>query len=253
MAWGALLAAAIAAGASIWSAHKSSKDNKNNAKFQAAQNKKLLDEQLEYNKPKNQMARYQEAGLNSHLIYGQGSPGNQASPLSYPDIKPTDYSAIGNAAAGAIPAYNQTRLADAQVQATNATTMQKNALTELNKMQARVLEKNPLLDDAGFKATIDGLKATAMLKEEQTKGTSISNFINEAAAGHSVNKIFQEVKILEQRFNLGQQDSAIKAEILKGKEFQNAIAEVQQKFLTDGDISPGQILQFIQLLLLKAL
>lgn len=252
MAWGALLAAAIAAGASIWSAHKSSKDNKNNAKFQAAQNKKLLEDQLEYNKPKNQMARFQEAGLNPNLIYGQGSPGNQSAPSTYPDIRPTDVSGYAGVA-GAIPAYNQTRLADAQVQATNASTMQKNALTELNKMQAQVLAKNPLLDDAGFKATIDGLKATAMLKEQQTKGTSIQNFISEAAAGHSVNKIFQEVKILEQRFNLGQQDSAIKAEILKGKEFQNAIAEVQQKFLTDGDISPGQILQFIQLLLLKAL
>lgn len=32
--------------------------------------------QNEYNTPKNQMSRYQEAGLNPHLIYGQGTPGN---------------------------------------------------------------------------------------------------------------------------------------------------------------------------------
>lgn len=29
-----------------------------------------------YNSPKEQMARFQEAGLNPHLIYGQGTPGN---------------------------------------------------------------------------------------------------------------------------------------------------------------------------------
>lgn len=31
---------------------------------------------LEYNKPVNQMARYKDAGLNPNLIYGQGTPGN---------------------------------------------------------------------------------------------------------------------------------------------------------------------------------
>lgn len=247
--WGALIAAAIAAGASIWSQRKQSKENKKLAEFQAAKNKEMLDDQLEYNTPANQMRRYQDAGMNPHLVYGQGSPGNQNAPLSYPDIKPTDYGTLMQA----LPVFNQTRLADSQVQAQNAATMQKHSMVELNKIQARVLSANPLLNDDGFKAIIDGLKATAILKQEQASGQSIQNFVSEASSGHAVNKIFQEVKLLEQRFDLGQQDKAIKAEILKSKEFQNAILDVQQKFLTDGDVSPGQILQFIQLLLLKAL
>lgn len=37
--------------------------------------KRMWDLQNEYNSPKAQMARYEEAGLNKNMIYGQGSPG----------------------------------------------------------------------------------------------------------------------------------------------------------------------------------
>lgn len=36
-----------------------------------------------YNSPQAQMQRFTEAGLNPHLIYGQGSPGNASSPPQY--------------------------------------------------------------------------------------------------------------------------------------------------------------------------
>lgn len=39
-----------------------------------------------YNSPQQQMARFKEAGLNPHLIYGQGSAG-QAAPMATPDVK----------------------------------------------------------------------------------------------------------------------------------------------------------------------
>lgn len=37
----------------------------------------------EYNTPEQQMKRYEEAGLNPHLIYGQGTPGNASSMPQY--------------------------------------------------------------------------------------------------------------------------------------------------------------------------
>lgn len=45
--------------------------------------------QNDYNSPEAQMARYRSAGLNSHMIYGQGSPGNASTPPAYqpPDIQ----------------------------------------------------------------------------------------------------------------------------------------------------------------------
>lgn len=58
-----------------------------NGGSQARQNKlnrqwqeKMWNMNNEYNKPINQMARYKEAGLNPHLIYGQGNSGNSAMP-----------------------------------------------------------------------------------------------------------------------------------------------------------------------------
>lgn len=41
-----------------------------------------------YNSPQSQMQRFQEAGLNSHLIYGQGNAGNTAT--SSPQYQPAD-------------------------------------------------------------------------------------------------------------------------------------------------------------------
>lgn len=43
--------------------------------------------QNQYNTPQMQMARFKAAGLNPHLIYGQGNPGNAQS-IQTPDVKP---------------------------------------------------------------------------------------------------------------------------------------------------------------------
>lgn len=42
--------------------------------------------QNEYNSPQAQMKRYQEAGINPHMVVSQGNPGN-ASPISTPDFQ----------------------------------------------------------------------------------------------------------------------------------------------------------------------
>lgn len=62
-----------------------------NAYSQREANKATRDlwrEQAEYNKPINQMARFQEAGLNPNLIYSQGNPGNMT---SSPTMQPTHF------------------------------------------------------------------------------------------------------------------------------------------------------------------
>lgn len=57
------------------------------AAFQAQYNERMWHSQNEYNTPSAQMERYKAAGLNPNLIYGQGSPGNASSSLTYPDVK----------------------------------------------------------------------------------------------------------------------------------------------------------------------
>lgn len=244
-----LIIAGAQVAASAIAARAQKKSNLELAKTQADANQQYQDSQNAYNSPKQQMARFQEAGLNPNLVYTQGNPGNQPSALSYPDIGRVNQQEVG---ANLSTNFNQAALMQAQTGAINAKTIQTQAMTEVNKMQAKLIAANPLLDDAGFSAIIDGLKSTAALKMSQNQGQILQNQITDMSAGHQVNKVFNEVQLLEQKFNLGQQDGKIKAEILKSMEFKNAILEVQKKFMTDATITPQHIVQFIMLLLTKS-
>lgn len=240
------------------------KENMRLAQFQADANERYLQKQLEYNTPKNQMARFQEAGLNPNLIYGQGNPGNQSTPLTHPDIKPRDFSSMLSVAQIA----NQTRMVDSQVQAQNSATLKNTAQAELTRLQTLVATKNPLLNDSAYGAIISSLISTADVKasEAKMKGVESDWFTKpkqrsttkglDVVIEKGTNGAFKmeaELELLEQRFKLGSVDQKIKAEILNGKEFQNAIMEVQKKFMTDGDITPQHIVTFIQMLLMKLL
>lgn len=72
-----------------YQADQANKQSKELAMYGFDQEKQMIKEQNEYNSPMNQMKRYTDAGLNPNLIYGQGTPGNQATIAKYnaPDIK----------------------------------------------------------------------------------------------------------------------------------------------------------------------
>lgn len=78
-----LISSAIASRSSKKQTDKTADANMELAKFQAAANEKYLDKQNQYNTPANQMARFEEAGLNPDLIYSQGNPGMQTSAARY--------------------------------------------------------------------------------------------------------------------------------------------------------------------------
>lgn len=219
------------------------------AKYQNDFNYKMWQENNAYNTPANQMARFKEAGLNPNLAYGQGSPGNSSSPVQSADVKPADMQSAYRIA----PIANQTAMTMAQVQAIRADTVQKGVVTELKTLEIQVMRRNPLLDDGAFSAVIEGLKSTASIKASESRTSAIGVEMAEASKGWTVQKIAHEVELLEQRFKLGELDMKIKAEVLNSKVFQNAILEVQKKFMADGNVGPAQIYQFIQLLLMKAL
>lgn len=233
------------------------KQGKELAQFQADANEGYLNKQLEYNTPANQMQRFQDAGLNPHLIYGQGNPGNQSAPLQYPEVKGADMQSM---LSQFLPMLNQSMLAQSQVEVNDARIRKTGFDIQLNKLQQAVLAKNPLFDEVGFKAIIDSLKATAESKQSESalKGLEADFYKMQGIGRHGVGsmmdyKLFKELDLLDQRFRLGEVDTQIKAQILNSKEFQNAILEVQKKFMTDGQITPENIRQFIMLLLTKLL
>lgn len=80
-------AVALGQGIASWvskrNTDKTIKANKEQAKYAYDQQKEMVAAQNEYNSPASQMGRYSEAGLNPHLIYSQGNPGNQATIPQY--------------------------------------------------------------------------------------------------------------------------------------------------------------------------
>lgn len=245
-----LIVAGISAAGSYFGARHQAKKNKELAQFQADANERYLDKQLEYNTPKNQMQRFQDAKLNPNLIYGQGNPGNQSAPLSYPDVRPADYQKGLDAFSSNL---NQSMITQAQVQGMEFKNMKTISDIQLNKLQERVMARNPALNDDAYKAMIESLKSTAVLKQQTGKQMALDFQMSEVTYQHRANKVFQEVENLEKQFKLMDLDEKIKGEVLKSKEFQNAILEIQKRFIADGDIGPQQIMQFIMLLLTKSL
>lgn len=69
----------------IISTERANKANKELAEYSFDMQRQMIQEQNAYNSPVQQIARYQEAGLNPSLIYGNGqsSPGNQSSLARY--------------------------------------------------------------------------------------------------------------------------------------------------------------------------
>lgn len=255
-AW--IIPAAIAAGqllGGLIGQGRQNKANKRLAAHQASINEAYLQQQLEYNTPKNQMARYQQAGLNPNLIYGQGNPGNQSAPLSAPDQRTPDYQ---TAYAQIGQNFNQAMMVQSQVQAIDAGTRQKYVLTRLNELQAQVLARNPALQDSGFSAIMESLKSSAEIKasESKIKGQEARLLTTQdmkTGLQWGEQKFLKELDLLDQKFNLGQLDKDIKVQVLNSKEFQNALLEIQKRWMSDGEITPQHILQFVQLLLMKLL
>ena len=52
------------------------KANKKLAQYSFDKNVEMWKMQNDYNNPRNQMARFTDAGLNPNLMYGKGTPGN---------------------------------------------------------------------------------------------------------------------------------------------------------------------------------
>lgn len=211
------------------------------ANMQQNKNLELAKWQAQYNSPANQMARYRAAGLNPNLIYGQGTPGNMER------VMPADYaSAFSNLGSN----FQQQQYIAAQTELASSKTQESQVKQGLMKAQESLIKANPLLDPEYVRSMVTNLKSTAQLKEQEAKFMTQSDMYS----GYSTKgeqKMHFEIESLAQKLGLGEQDSKIKAQIIQSKEFQNALHEIQVKWLRDKEITPQHIYMGIMLLLQK--
>lgn len=221
------------------------------AKYQNAYNREMVREQRAYDSPQAQMKRLIAAGLNPNLVYGQGSSvaGSSASAMRSADVKPADYQSI---LSGLGTQIAQARLMNSQANLTDQKTEESTVKQDLMRSQNNLVKANPYMKKEYVDSLVLQLQSTAKIKEQEMQFLTIGqveagNF--RGTAGFV--KMQMEIEQLSQRLGLNTADQKIKAQILQSKEFQNAILEVQKKWMTEKEITPQHIYQGIMLLLSK--
>lgn len=221
--------------------------NRGLAAYQHGQNMELLKYQLDYNSPAAQMGRFKDAGLNPNLVYGQGSPGNMESPPRYPDIKPTD---MQSALMGIGTQFQQARLLSAQADLTSMKVDESGVKQDLMKSQKALTDANPFLEPGYVSSLVSNLESIARLKKQEAD-FMLSGQASTGATTQGQAKMMLDINRLAQQVGLQNQDAEIKANIIKSKEFQNALQEIQLKWMRDKEITPQHIYMGIMLLLQK--
>ena len=171
----------------------------------------------DYNSPTAQMSRYRQAGLNPDLIYGQQNT-SAASPAltSGAPSSPNDMSAMlsqrnfGTAVQAAINEGLDIKLKKAQIKNIQADTAGKQAGTQKTMLEVEAL-------------SIDNLTRAAKNNQDLQIGDTLI-LVNKSVASmneQSKNKLVQEIKNLEQVWNLNKQEAQKNIEIIKGLQLDN--------------------------------
>lgn len=228
--------------------------NRENQSWLLQQQKDIQREQREYDTPQQQMARYKAAGLNPHLIYGTGSSAGQAFPIDAGQIAPARLDAPDASYPDIAGSFLRAGQSLAGMDLTNQRIEESQARTALTELQTDIAKTNPMLkpDVANWVATTT--QETARLKTMESRAwmnehgdTSAKN------ASHLELKIHNEVEQMAQKLGLNTTDLLIKNRILESKQFENAVKEIQAKWLKDAEISPEHIRQGLMLILTKML
>lgn len=227
--------------------------NRRNQEWALEQNRRLLEEQRVYDSPAEQMARYKAGGLNPHLIYGGAGGGSSPIQVGAPNTNVGGVDAsypTGNPAG----AFIESSQALAQTGLTEAKTLESAVKSELMGIQRAIAATNPMLDPSVYQRTIDVLMSTGELKlKEQSylmQSTMKGNNVGEGNPRYQ-QKINAEVEAMAQRLGLNTEDLNIKNQILKSKEYENALKDIQLKWMQDGEVTPQHIFQGLMLLLTK--
>lgn len=192
---------------------------------------------MDYNKPVNQMDRYREAGLNPHLIYGQGETGNANQGI---DTKNVQALAQEYQAPDVLGMYMAQRLNKAQVNNVEENTRNTRAQTELALLDKVI--KSYGIKSAKARAEIDtvlsnyqeDIVTTQLAKERATIGKDLAQIEltkqQEKIAIETIKKVKSEVD------NLKKQGKLIDENVLKVRT-EKALNEIDIEFAKKNNTS----------------
>lgn len=231
--------------------------NRENAIWALEENKRIQQEQRVYDSPANQMARYKAAGLNPHLIYGNGSGSSGgAFPISAPSIAPSRIDAPSAAYPDIAGSFLQAGQTLAQTALSESKAVESGFKSEVLELQAKIAATNPMLDPEVYQKTIRVLEMAARQKiAEHGYLYDITKDVSKDGKEMipALRKIQNDLDKESQQLGLNTADQKIKNKILESKEFENMLKEIQVRWLKDADVTPQHIYQGIMMLLMKML
>lgn len=211
------------------------------SQHQSRLNWKMFKDQADFNSPVNQRRRLEQAGMNPNLAYQLGSTGNMER------LQPVD---IQMAYADLGTKFAQNRLMNEQANLVGTKVDESGVRQDLMKAQRSLVEANPNLSPGYVQSLVTIMESTARVKKQESDFL-LSGQQSTGATTQGQAKMMLEINDLAQRVGLHNQDAAIKAKIIQSKEFQNALQDIQLKWMRDKEITPQHIYMGIMLLLQK--
>lgn len=224
-----------------WSEKQYDKQYKNALEFWNMQNA--------YNSPQAQMQRYQQAGLNPHLVYGAGNPGN-AGAISTPDVQPVQARSpeFGNSISR-IGALADLEIKQAQIDnlRTQNTVLQEEALLKAAQTKSVSTGEESTRFKLGFEQELRDISADA--RKEQLRQTRVRtdlslNQDSRAAiqTATNVQEAAERIKNMQQqRLSMAQQRAQSRAEVDRIQADIKRLEATYQNALRDGTLKDLEI------------
>jgi hypothetical protein len=228
------VAAAITAATTIGGQILQNRQNRKAAENQARWNQRMADRQNQwsrdmwhlqnqYNSPIEQMARFKQAGLNPHLIYGRGNPGN-ATPLKSADVKAYTKPQMENVIRGinAFQDHQQLKSVKAQTDNTEAGTQVKHQQALLTAQQTALTaaktyeqnEKNPFVRGIA-KHQLEAARENVLILRNNVRKSAAEASVAEDTKDNLIESAAKKVAILGAQLDGQHLENALKAELLE--------------------------------------
>lgn len=239
---------------------------------------KIFERDSKYNSPAEQMKRFDEAGLNPNLIYGQGTPGitSGSNVQASGNVERLD---VMSRIMESVAFNKEMDLKDATIEQVRANTRLIEERAGSEDWKQLRLEQDWMYLEQNYPELMDKLRRENRIgtQTELFKVSTEESKSEMAKTAEEIARMTKDAKIeTEQRENrigsrtedarvqtsqaqsillshkiqtelmrqgLMERDGKIKNEVLRGKQFQNAILEMQKKFLTEGTMNPQMFWQ----------
>lgn len=229
-------------------AYKANEMNLANQRWMISENERLQKEQREYDSPAAQRARFIAAGINPNIAFGgNGGSAGSAFPISAGNVPGVNVQPPNAAWPDIGGAWLRAGQVQAQTELTQQRTEESRTNQALQEVMIDIQKTNPMLQPWVATWVQTSMMETARLKSLESRQWMTS----QQGVMRLSTKINAEVEAMTQRLGLNVLDLEIKNKILESKEFENAIKQIQVKWLEDAEMTPEHVRQGLMLILSK--